>query len=238
MLVVASGCGSDESTEAVDPVMPDVVGQPLDVALSDIAGAGIDSEVDVDGGGTFGIVDESNWEVCDQSPAAGSEVDEAPKLSVDRSCGNADETLDDPNDGAARESDEESLAEETLTPANNEDLAALLAGSDCGDEIEAFANEYQGKPIEFDGHVASIANHGDAESRFDILVLAGDFSETGGSGPNFQFRDVAGVDLNFTGADVPDGVRPGDNVHIVATVEEFLSDQCLLLLDPVATELR
>jgi len=133
---------------------------------------------------------------------------------------------------------DEAEGDDTLTPQNNPDLEALLAGGDCGDELEAFTDEYQGRAIEFDGHVAAIANHGDAETRFDILVLAGDFSETGASGPSFQFRDVSRVDLNFTGPDAPDGVRVGDNLHVIATVEEFESEQCLLLLDPVATELR
>ena len=72
-----AGCGSsgsgssegDASTDAV--VMPDVVGKQLDVALSDIERGGIDDEVEVLGGGTFGVVDESNWMVCEQLPEAG-----------------------------------------------------------------------------------------------------------------------------------------------------------------------
>ena len=65
--------------------MPDVVGKRLDVALSDVERAGFSDEVEVLGGGFFGVVDESNWKVCEQSPAAG-ELVSAPRLTVDRTC--------------------------------------------------------------------------------------------------------------------------------------------------------
>ena len=90
-----AGCGSGE-----DPVMPDVVGQQLDVALSDIERAGISDEVEVLGGGLFGVVDESNWEVCDQIPAAGEAVTDAPRVTVDRSC--SDDAAE-PSEGATEE---------------------------------------------------------------------------------------------------------------------------------------
>src|SRR4051794_1432088 len=82
-----AGCGS-----AKDVNMPNVVGQRLDVALSDIEKAGFADDVEVLGGGMFGVIDESNWQVCDQLPAAG-EVADAPRLTVDRSCddGGSDE---------------------------------------------------------------------------------------------------------------------------------------------------
>jgi hypothetical protein len=66
--------------------MPDVVGRQLDVAQSDIKRAGFEDEVEVVGGGTFGIIDESNWTVCEQLPAAGKAIAVDPRLTVDRSC--------------------------------------------------------------------------------------------------------------------------------------------------------
>ncbi|HET7691117.1 MAG TPA: PASTA domain-containing protein [Nocardioidaceae bacterium] len=67
--------------------MPDVTGQRLDVALSDIDRAGHDKDdIEVLGGGMFGVIDESNWQVCDQDPAAGTAIDAKPRLTVDRSC--------------------------------------------------------------------------------------------------------------------------------------------------------
>jgi len=80
-----SACGSDDPA-----VMPDVTTRRLDIAISDIERAGFEDEVEVLGGGTFGVVDESNWTVCDQEPAAGDEIGAAPRLTVDRSCGEQD----------------------------------------------------------------------------------------------------------------------------------------------------
>src|SRR3954447_21678257 len=83
ILLGFAGCGSDKNQ-----VMPDVTGKRLDVAKSAITDAGFEDEVKVDGGGVFGIINESNWEVCDQSPAAGETVSDAPQLTVGRSCDN------------------------------------------------------------------------------------------------------------------------------------------------------
>ena len=66
-----AGCGSSGNGENAATPMPLVTGLQLDVALSDIEAAGFSNEVEIIGGGTFGVVDESNWTVCEQSPAAG-----------------------------------------------------------------------------------------------------------------------------------------------------------------------
>lgn len=66
--------------------MPSVVGKHLDVALSDVQRAGVNQEVDVVGGGVFGIVDKSNWTVCEQDPAPGAAVSAAPRVTVERAC--------------------------------------------------------------------------------------------------------------------------------------------------------
>lgn len=81
----ASGCGADPVT-----VMPDVRDRRLDIALSDIKRAGFPDDVEVVGGGVFGIVDESNWTVCDQAPAPGKDITVAPLLSVNRDCSKRD----------------------------------------------------------------------------------------------------------------------------------------------------
>lgn len=74
-------------------MMPDVTDARLDVALSDIERAGFGDEPDVVGGGAFGVIDESNWRVCEFEPAAGSQIESAPRLIVDRTC---DEATDEP----------------------------------------------------------------------------------------------------------------------------------------------
>ncbi len=132
-----------------------------------------------------------------------------------------------------------SAAPEVLTAGNNADLAALLTLTDPADSsVPAFAAAYQGATIEFDGNVAAMNNHGSYTTRYDILVFAGDYSETTWSGPNFQFRDVnTTYDLHLQG-DVPDTIGIGDNLHIVARVVEYNATQELFFLEPVATSFR
>ena len=84
-----AGCGGDKAaTETVTVVaaggetiaggnadvdegggVPDLVGERLDVAESTLDDLGIDYEEI--GGGTFGVVDASNWTVCAQDPEPG-----------------------------------------------------------------------------------------------------------------------------------------------------------------------
>jgi hypothetical protein len=82
LVVLAAGCGGS------DPVsMPDVNSMRLDVALSDLGAVGIDEkDVEIVGGGTFGVLDKSNWTVCEQDPEAGTPEATDIRLIVDRTC--------------------------------------------------------------------------------------------------------------------------------------------------------
>ena len=126
----------------------------------------------------------------------------------------------------------------TLTIENNRDLKALLALKDpFDDSVVAFAEKYQGQIIEFDGNIAYMSNHGNYQTRYDILISAGDYSETAMFGPSFQFKDVGMFDLNLIG-DVPDSIGMGNNLHIVATVGEYNETQGLFFLDPISIEVK
>lgn len=126
-----------------------------------------------------------------------------------------------------------------LTAENNADLAALLAGPQDGPTVEAFATKYGGQTIEFDGAIGAMNPHDGYTTRYDILISAGDYSETQWfGGPNFQFRDVNAMnDLNLTGS-VPDSIGVGNNLHVVARVGAYEPDTTLFLLEPVTTLVR
>jgi hypothetical protein len=239
LLGVLASCGGSGGDASV-PTMPDVVGKRLDVANSDIERAGIDGETEILGGGTFGVVDDSNWTVCEQLPAAGSPVNSPPRLIVDRSCPTAATTTAAGTDASTSTSAPPTTStppvQETLTVENSPDLAALLTGTDCGGTVASFVEKYRGRTIEFDGNIANVANHDGATTRYDFLVYAGDYSEVTATGPNLQFRDVSGLDMNLTGGD--GNIEMGDDLRFVAEVEDFDSDSCLLLLTPVSTRVR
>jgi PASTA domain-containing protein len=64
--------------------VPALVGQRLDRALDRLEAAGLKG--DVDGGGLFGVLDESRWEVVDQDPSPGARIEQGDtvRLGVDR----------------------------------------------------------------------------------------------------------------------------------------------------------
>lgn len=75
--------------------MPRVVNSRLDVAQSDLKAAGINEDaVEILGGGAFGVIDESNWNVCAQEPEPGEAITGKVRLTVDRSCDTEEEKVE------------------------------------------------------------------------------------------------------------------------------------------------
>ena len=64
--------------------VPALVGQRLDVALDRLQGAGLKG--DVQGGGLFGVLNESGWKVVGQDPSPGARLGQGDtvRLDVDR----------------------------------------------------------------------------------------------------------------------------------------------------------
>ena len=67
-------------TVIVSTRVPALDGQPLDLALDRLERARF--AADVEGGGLFGIVEESNWRVVEQSPAAGTMLEQGSAVRV------------------------------------------------------------------------------------------------------------------------------------------------------------
>jgi beta-lactam-binding protein with PASTA domain len=105
-----TACGGEET------VMPDLTAKRLDIALSDLERAGYGDEPEVLGGGMFGVVDQSNWTVCDQSPAPGESVTNTPRLTVDRSCEGLDTNEGEDTQVADESSEEPSPVQQVRKP--------------------------------------------------------------------------------------------------------------------------
>ncbi|UYY83591.1 DUF4839 domain-containing protein (plasmid) [Arthrobacter sp. YA7-1] len=131
-----------------------------------------------------------------------------------------------------------SAGRQNLTVQNNADLAALLAAPEpSSEQIQVFATKYQGRAIEFDANVADVAQHDNYKMIYDMLVIAGDYSTTHQVGPAFQFSGVSMFDLHLASTGLP-LVKTGDNVHLVAQVEDYNATQNLFFLKPVSTTIR
>jgi beta-lactam-binding protein with PASTA domain len=110
-LALLASCGGDEPS-----AMPDIVGERLDVAKSDLSAAGVsEDKVEVVGGGSLGVVDESNWTVCEQAPPPGSAAEDV-RVLVDRVC------VDEESPGGA-----DTPATTADTPATTADTPATTA---------------------------------------------------------------------------------------------------------------
>lgn len=125
-----AGCSAGESSgdqASVQP-MPDLVGTRLDVALSDLEAFGVsEGDVEIVGGGTFGVVDEANWTVCEQRPEAGSTDLANFRLIVDRTCPQAAaDVVADPSETPADATEEEVVGEEAEVESVPESPAVFI----------------------------------------------------------------------------------------------------------------
>lgn len=246
-----AGCGSDRG-----PAMPDVLGKKLDVAQSDIERAGFEDEVDVLGGGVFGIIKEANWEVCEQTPAPGKPLTKAPRLKVERDCdeddraaeGSAEPEVSDAATPTAEPTKpptkqptqpidckpKKSRNARLLTVENCTELAALLRGPATGASVKAFSEKYVSKnyEIEFDAFVADVyINPREHNGASTIDLMAGNAADPKHTGPVFQF--------SWYGHDSPlEKFSKGKNVRVrgdVGIVYEFEPYQ-FYLVEPEAGE--
>jgi hypothetical protein len=115
----------------------------------------------------------------------------------------------------------------------------LNLGDYCSDKIDRFAKKHSGDKIKFNGSISALSNHGSYDTRFDILVGAGNKGPNAALGPAFQFYDKNVVfDMNLTGKNIPDNLMVGQKYRFTAAIEEYEADGCLLRLDPVETKVR
>jgi beta-lactam-binding protein with PASTA domain len=79
-VTVISPTLTNGGTVIVKTAVPDLVGERLDVAEERLNRAGFDP--DVEGGGLFGIVEEANWEVVEQEPRAGVQLEQGSTVHI------------------------------------------------------------------------------------------------------------------------------------------------------------
>lgn len=68
-------------TVIVTTIVPSLVGERLDVARERTNRAGFD--LDVNGGGLLGVINDANWEVVAQSPEPGTRLEQGSTVDVD-----------------------------------------------------------------------------------------------------------------------------------------------------------
>ena len=124
----------------------------------------------------------------------------------------------------------EQETEERLTVDNCAELKEILENkADNDPTYAAFSSKYRDRIIEFDGRIDYVSHHDSFKMRWDILVSAGDYDSNHQVGPTFQFSNVT---LSEFDTDL-DEIKSGMNVHSVAKVGEYNSDNYLFVLIPM-----
>lgn len=137
------------------------------------------------------------------------------------------------------ENTEKDVSDEVLTINNCEELASILSNkAEIDESYSSFASKYAGRAIEFDGRVDNVAKHENYNTRYDILVSAGDYDPDHQIGPSFKFDDVGVNDLHLDTLYLKDKIQVGKNVRIVAKVGKFDSNSYLFFLDPISVTER
>lgn len=151
-------------------------------------------------------------------------------------------TEDTGDAGVVNESAESEQVEDTiLTIDNCEDFASiLLKDAEVDSSYSDFAEAYKGRTIEFDGCITYLTNHDNYDTRYDILLSAGDYAneDTANLGPVFKFEDVNTLNLGIEDLFLPEFVNIGNNVHVIAEIKSFNSDTGLFFLNPVSVTER
>lgn len=162
---------------------------------------------------------------------------ENPKKEMDETTDNINEDKQESETESIEESTEDiENNEEVITIDNNEDFRKLLSLKDDFDPfVGEFSEKYYGKTIEFDGNIGNIQNFSTNskvyKTRFNVLVLGGDFDPNSASGPNFRFTNISASKL-------PKGIFQGEQIRIKAKVRTFNENNGLFELDPISIEKR
>ena len=81
-------------------------------------------------------------------------------------------------------------------------------------------------------------NHGNYNSRYDILIGTGDYDENSMIGPGVQFSDVNAHDCGVDKVYLDQYLKIGYNVHIIAEVGEYNSNTGIFHLIPISVVVR
>lgn len=135
-------------------------------------------------------------------------------------------------ESTAPEEENEATPAGPLTVENCEEMADIFSNKEeFRPEYKTFAALHAGDEMEFDAFIADVQNHGDYTTRWDFLLMYGDYVDenTTGNGPYLQFQDVGRFDLGYDG----DGLHAGMNVHVIAKVQSYDENRGILVLTPV-----
>lgn len=197
VFVGLSSSGENTGTEmAEEPEIisaPSVTGLRLDIALSDFDALGVgEGDIEIVGGGTLGILDESNWVICEQQPAANAPLEEPFRFIVDRTCPETNAASED--NSAVEEEADPMVTEETLDAEPVPDSPTIFTASVLGDiaDMRKDINDLE----------IAIAENGVLRILGNITEINFNYAQLGGSVPPEAISDPWMTDMMSLDASV------------------------------------
>lgn len=133
-----------------------------------------------------------------------------------------DVTIEDTSDVTIEETVKEE-EKQVLTFDNDEDFKYHMTTSLDESEYDEYFNKIKWtkdgklKDIEFDGAIVLVTPREGYDTRMEVLLMVGDYSETEVTGPSIKVKDIGINDLNGL-------IEPGANVKVKATLQGFDSE--------------
>lgn len=137
---------------------------------------------------------------------------------------------------APETTDQEDEEVPNITVDNNPEFAAVLSNrTDDDSSYIAFAEKYNNQIIEFDGHVENLDLAENYKTRWETLIVSGDWAgwESVYAGPVFKTRDFNMQEVTFEGL-----METEMNVHVVARIEKYDEQAQLFFIDPITITQR
>ena len=134
------------------------------------------------------------------------------------------------------ETDKEDEEVPNITVDNNPEFAAVLSNrTDDDSSYIAFAEKYNNQIIEFDGHVEYLDLAENYKTRWEALIVSGDWAgwESVYTGPVFKTRDFNMQEVKFEGL-----METEMNVHVAGRIMEYNEAQQLFFIDPITITQR
>lgn len=149
----------------------------------------------------------------------------------------SDEETSEGHENNVSQSDSETTEEPpNITVDNNSEFSAVLNNNTDDDSpYITFANKYNNQIIELDGHIEYLGLYDDYDTRWEALIVSGDWAgwEASYAGPVFKTQDFNMQEVKFEGL-----METEINVHVVGRIMEYNETQQLFFIDPITITQR
>lgn len=145
----------------------------------------------------------------------------------------SDDIVDEENEVSEATEDKEVEEDSKPLTISDEEFKKAISSNLTDNAYASYFNAIKGEIIEFDGCINLMELREGYDTRYELILSYGDFSEESVSGPYMKINDIAYNDKlnnNVLGA--------GTNVKVTARVDKYDLEKSYLILEPISVEAR